>query len=171
MQSYAQHQQMQPPPHHQQERQHHPDQQQQQMELGMLAMHQGGLGLHPGQHGPGQEEPMDDVEVGEGEEEEGGVGGLLAEHQQPPPGQNAQPQLGLEPPETGLISTHMLHPGLRAGGANQLTLSYQGEMYLFDSVPPEKVRPVLSPASLRSRICAMKARPSGHQPGLTTGFQ
>jgi len=78
------------------------------------------------------------------EEEEAGVGGLLAEHAQGS-GQGNQPQLGLEPPETGLISTHMLHPGLRAGGANQLTLSYQGEMYLFDSVPPEKVQAAAQP--------------------------
>lgn len=144
MQPFGQHQQMQP--------QHHPDQdqqqqQQQQMEMGSFGMHQGGMVHHQGQHGPGQEEPMDDVEVGEGEEEEPGVGGLLGEHNQPS-AQNAQPQLGLEPPETGLISTHMLHPGLRAGGANQLTLSYQGEMYLFDSVPPEKVRPLLNHACL-----------------------
>lgn len=42
------------------------------------------------------------------------------------------------------------HPGdpqsalaVRVQGSNQLTLSYQGEVYVFDTVPPEKVQAVL----------------------------
>lgn len=39
--------------------------------------------------------------------------------------------------------SHLVEGGGRALGATQLTLSYQGEVYVFDTVPPEKVQAVL----------------------------
>lgn len=43
---------------------------------------------------------------------------------------HADPNLG-EPP---------ISLAVRSPGTTQLTLSYQGEVYVFDTVPPEKVR-------------------------------
>ncbi|GER55576.1 GATA transcription factor [Striga asiatica] len=46
----------------------------------------------------------------------------------------------------GLYASDMAHPVPPAageGGADQLTLSFQGEVYVFDSVTPEKVQAVL----------------------------
>lgn len=63
------------------------------------------------------------------------------------PDEDAGDDEGLE--EAGMHSDGG-HPGdpqsglaVRAQGTNQLTLSYQGEVYVFDTVPPEKVQAVL----------------------------
>lgn len=41
--------------------------------------------------------------------------------------------------ETGRDDGQMVPSGGRSSGPNQLSLSYQGEVYVFESVPPEKV--------------------------------
>lgn len=141
---------------HQQESQQLAQQQQQHMQMAALGMHHAaGLAMQAaGIPGPGHDptqlgadmmpEGMEEVEVGEDEDEDDEeVGGLLGDQHQHQHQQQGQ-ATGLEGHgDMGLMGTQMLHPGLRAGGANQLTLSYQGEVYLFDSVPPEKVQAVL----------------------------
>lgn len=63
-----------------------------------------------------------------------------------PLGDEVEEELGDEGLEGADIHSDGGHPGdpqsslaARAQGTNQLTLSYQGEMYVFDTVPPEKV--------------------------------
>lgn len=67
-----------------------------------------------------------------------------------PLGDEVEEELGDEGLEGADIHSDGGHPGdpqsslaARAQGTNQLTLSYQGEMYVFDTVPPEKVQAVL----------------------------
>ncbi|KAH7439417.1 hypothetical protein KP509_04G059900 [Ceratopteris richardii] len=54
---------------------------------------------------------------------------------------------GMEEPEIHSDGGHACDPHssltVRVQGTNQLTLSYQGEVYVFDTVPPEKVQAVL----------------------------
>lgn len=54
---------------------------------------------------------------------------------------------GMEEPEIHSDGGHPSDPHssltVRGQGTNQLTLSYQGEVYVFDTVPPEKVQAVL----------------------------
>lgn len=68
-----------------------------------------------------------------------------------PLGDEVEEELGDEGMEGAEMHSDGGHPGdpqsslaARAQqGTNQLTLSYQGEMYVFDTVPPEKVQAVL----------------------------
>ncbi|KAI5060294.1 hypothetical protein GOP47_0025162 [Adiantum capillus-veneris] len=76
---------------------------------------------------------------------------------------------GMEEPE---IHSDGGHPGdphssltARVQGTNQLTLSYQGEVYVFDTVPPEKVQAVLLLLGGREVPIGMPGvSMQGHQP-------
>lgn len=87
--------------------------------------------VHHGHHGHGMHHGND----------ENGAGG--DEHDE-----DAGDEEGLD--EADMHSDGGGHPGdqpvplaVRSQGSTQLTLSYQGEVYVFDTVPPEKVQAVL----------------------------
>lgn len=90
------------------------------MQLGYIHPHGHGHALHHNEDNGLRNEPDDEAGAEEDRLEE------VEMHSDG--GHPGDPQLGL---------------AMRAPSSNQLTLSYQGEVYVFDTVPPEKVQAVL----------------------------
>ncbi|WOL17384.1 GATA transcription factor 17 [Canna indica] len=71
-----------------------------------------------------------------------GCGGHEVEEDQYAAGESEEMETE-EPVDTGNIGDPNRTVVPHAGGSNQLTLSFQGDVYVFDSVSPEKVQAVL----------------------------
>ncbi|CAI7867762.1 unnamed protein product [Closterium sp. NIES-53] len=132
--------------------QHQPPQQQQQQQqqqgLGMgiaqpgMSQHQAprhhhlALVQHPS--GADVEVGMDDVDVAEGEE------GMLDDGDDDDGGEHGGAGSGEHDHDGAMAAGDGGMGGaIRGGGPNMLSLSYHGEVYVFDCVPPEKVQAVL----------------------------